>query len=58
MSTMRTASSRGRGGSGFNQAVHRRRAPFVDGMLDALLHILDGGVALVPAPAEVLGNAA
>src|SRR5229473_888822 len=36
------------------------RHPFVDGMLDVLLYILDdvAGVALVPVPVEVFGNAA
>jgi hypothetical protein len=44
----------------FDHAVECRRHPFVDGMLDVLLYILDhvAAVALVPAPVEVFGNAA
>ena len=46
--------------TGINQAIQRRRHPFDDGMLDPPLHVLDGvaGVALIPAPVEVLGDRA
>jgi hypothetical protein len=46
--------------AGVDEAVQRRRHPFDDRMLDPPLHGLDGlpGVALIPAPVEVLGNAA
>ncbi len=45
---------------GLDEAIQRRRHPFVDGMLDPLLNVLDGvtGVALVPAPVEVFGHGA
>ena len=45
---------------GSTQAIQRRRHPFVDGMLDLFLHVLDGvtGVALVPAPVQILGDGA
>jgi hypothetical protein len=44
--------------TGINQAIQAGRHPFIDEMLDALLHILDGlaGVALVPAAVQVFGN--
>ena len=46
--------------AGVDQAVQRRRHPFMDGMQDPPLHVLDGvaGIALVPAPVEVLGDGA
>jgi hypothetical protein len=46
------------GATGIDQAVQRRRHPLDDGMLDFSLHVLDGvaGVALIPAPVEVLGD--
>ena len=46
--------------AGINQAVEGRGHPFDDGVLDPALHVLDRlpGVALVPAPVEVLGNGA
>jgi hypothetical protein len=46
--------------TGINAAIQRCRHPFVDGMLDALFYIFDGvaGVALIPAPVEVLGRGA
>ena len=46
--------------TGINQAIEGGRHPFDDGMQDPLLNVLDGltGVALVPAPVEVLGDGA
>jgi hypothetical protein len=44
--------------TGVHPSVQRRRHPFVDGMRDPLLHVLDGvaGVTLIPAAVEVLGH--
>ena len=46
--------------TGIDQAIQRRRHPFDHRMLDFSLHVLDGkaGVALIPAPVEVLGDRA
>ena len=48
------------GPAGIDHPVQGGRHPFDDGMLDPPLHVLDGmtGVALVPAPVEVLGDGA
>jgi hypothetical protein len=46
--------------SRINQAVQRRRHPFMYGVRDPPLDVLDGaaGIALVPTPVEVLGDGA
>ena len=48
------------GATGINEAIQRRRHPFMDGVLNPPLHVLDGvsGIALVPTPVEVLGDLA
>jgi hypothetical protein len=48
------------GAAGINQAVQGCRHPLIDGMLDPALGVLDrlAGVALIPAPVEVLGDGA
>jgi hypothetical protein len=46
--------------AGGNEAVEGRRHPLDDGVLDPLLHVLDGasGVTFVPVPVEVFGDGA
>ena len=48
------------GAAGIDQAVQGCGHPRADGMLNPALHVLDRltGVALVPAPVEVLGDGA
>ena len=46
--------------AGINEAIQSRRHPLMDGVLNPPLHVLDAvtGVALIPAPVEVLGDRA